>query len=82
MTKSQLLNERTVQKSKSSIRPINDFEGGVNPEDVTITFDESYDGLDVYANAEDPKLKPMPCAPSQQEIEGHNVNHLPFRSWC
>ena len=24
----------------------------------------------------------MAVAPSQQEIEDHNVNHLPFRSWC
>ena len=74
--------ERTVSKSKISIRSINATEEEVNPSDATVSFYEKYDGLEVYASAEDPKLKPVLCAPSQQEIESHNVNHLPFTSWC
>ena len=23
-----------------------------------------------------------PCVPSQEAIDRHNINHLPFRSWC
>jgi hypothetical protein len=36
----------------------------------------------VYDDVEEPKLAKVPVAPTQQEIEDHNVNHLPFRSWC
>ena len=24
----------------------------------------------------------MPCKPTQEEIDNHNLSHLPFRSWC
>ena len=67
-----------TMKHKKPVRPIHDF-GTVNPSDTTVTFDEDYD---VYGDTEDPKLTKTPVTPSQQEVEDHNVNHLPFRSWC
>ena len=70
----------TTSKHKR-VRPIHDMST-VNSNDVTFTFDESYDNSIVYDDVEDPKLSKVPTAPSQQEIEDHNVNHLPFRSWC
>ena len=32
--------------------------------------------------ARKPKTKPDPKLPSKQEIEEHNITHLPYRSWC
>ena len=32
--------------------------------------------------ARQPKTKPDPRLPSKQEIEEHNITHLPYRSWC
>ena len=49
---------------------------------MTVTFDESHDSTIVYDDVEETKLSKVPVAPSQQEIEHHNVSHLPFRSWC
>ncbi len=63
------------------VRPIHDM-CNVESNDITVTFDESYDSSIVYDDVESPKLRNVPTAPSQQEIEDHNVNHLPFRSWC
>ena len=40
------------------------------------------DGLDIDEDVENPKVKSFPKAPSQQEVEDKNVNHLPFRSQC
>ena len=53
-----------------------------DPSDTRITFDDNYGSSIVYDDVEAPKLSNMPVAPTQQEIEDHNVNHLPFRSWC
>ena len=24
----------------------------------------------------------VPCKPSQEEVDNHNISHYPFRSWC
>ena len=32
--------------------------------------------------ARQPEVLRDPGAPTQKEIEEHNVTHLPFRSWC
>ena len=32
--------------------------------------------------AEELKSVPAPVLPSKEEVEAHNVSHLPFRSWC
>ena len=71
----------TTTSKDERVRPIHNLST-VDPSDVTVTFDESYDSAIVYDDVEDPKLRKVPAAPSQQEIEDHNVNHLPFRSWC
>ena len=67
-----------ISKTKGKrVRPIHDMST-VNSNDLTVTFDESYDSSHVYDDVEDPKLTKVPTAPSRQEIEDHNVNHLPF----
>ena len=37
---------------------------------------------DVVQEAEELKYVPAPVLPSKEEVEAHNVSHLPFRSWC
>ena len=37
---------------------------------------------DVVQEAEELKPVPAPVLPSKEEVEAHNVSHLPFRSWC
>ena len=69
-------------KAKRSVRPISNFNNTVESSDTTVTFDDNYDSSIVYDDVEAPKLTNVPVAPTQQEIEDHNVNHLPFRSWC
>ena len=41
------------------------------------SFDE-----DVVQEAEELKHVPAPVLPSKEEVETHNVSHLPFRRWC
>ena len=33
-------------------------------------------------DAQEPKWKRYSDMPTQEEIEAHQVTHLPFRSWC
>ena len=37
---------------------------------------------DMVPEAEELKSVPAPVLPSKEEVEAHNVSHLPFRSWC
>ena len=37
---------------------------------------------DKTQEAEELKSVPDPVLPSKEEVEAHNVSHLPFRSWC
>ena len=30
----------------------------------------------------DKQIAPIPITPSQREVDDHNVDHLPYRSWC
>ena len=32
--------------------------------------------------ADEPTGKSAPCRPSQEEVDEHNLTHIPFRSWC
>ena len=36
----------------------------------------------VSAEARPPEVLRDPGAPTQREVEEHNITHLPFRSWC
>ena len=38
--------------------------------------------LDVEEEAREPQVLRDPGAPTEAEVEKHNVTHLPFRSWC
>jgi hypothetical protein len=29
-----------------------------------------------------PKIPPSPILPTEQEVQQHDITHLPFRSWC
>ena len=31
---------------------------------------------------ETPMPMTVPCRPSEEEVDRHNLSHLPFRSWC
>ena len=62
-------------KSNKSISPIFAAHNDVNLEDMTLN-----DGPHINEDAEKPRVKSFPNAPSQQVVEDHNVNHLRFRS--
>jgi hypothetical protein len=38
--------------------------------------------LEVEEEAREPKVLRDPGAPTEAEVERHNVTHQPFRSWC
>ena len=38
--------------------------------------------MDMTQEAEELKSVFAPVLPSKEEVEAHNVSHLPFRSWC
>jgi len=32
--------------------------------------------------AMDPMVMCVPCRPTQEEVDKHNITHFPFRNWC
>jgi len=42
--------------------------------------DDIFEGFEEEKSAG--KVMPRPSAPSQEEIDEHEVSHLPFRTWC
>ena len=38
--------------------------------------------LDESEEARKPNTKKLPPQPSPEELDRHNVTHIPFRSWC
>ena len=55
-----------------------DVEGGNAEEGV---FDEIQCEEPESAEARPPEVLRDPGAPTQREVEEHNITHLPFRSW-
>ena len=39
-------------------------------------------GLETEEEAREPRVLRDPGAPTEAEVEKHNITHMPFRSWC
>ena len=70
-------NQRTLCERVQVSRPF-----AIRMEFKSVTLDEEYDGLGVYADVEDPRSNKTPVASTQQAIGDLSVNHLPFRLLC
>ena len=60
------------------VRPVEVEVGDVEDGD----FDEIKCEEQESAEARSPEVLRDPGAPTQREMEEHNITHLPFRSWC
>ena len=70
---------RDRRESSTPVSPWEVEVGGVDDEDCeTIECGEEKESEE----AKTPEVLRDPGAPTQKEIEEHNVTHLPFRSWC
>ena len=73
---------RVVSKRSagSSIRPVTIAEP--SPGEGAETSGPASVEEDMVQEAEGLKSVPAPVPPSTEEVESHNVSHLPLRSWC
>ena len=73
---------RVVHKrpAGSSVRPVTIAEPSAG-EGAETSGPASVDG-DMVQEAEELKSVRVPVLPSKEEVEAHNVSHLPSRSWC
>ena len=44
--------------------------------------DIEFEVEDESGEAREPRMLRDPGAPTEAEVEQHNVTHLPFRAWC
>ena len=62
------------------------MHGGERSEGGEVMVDEVVESEEVIEAAEedtDPiRVLPTPYTPTQQEVDEHNIDHIPPRSWC
>ena len=65
-----------------TIRPDENMCGECNVDDVENEEAEEVEGEDADEEAQAAKIARVSDMPSQEEVEMHNLSHLPYRSWC
>ena len=74
-------NERTVPEAgENDAEGDQVFEDGL-PDLIDADLDDNSDE-ETTGEARKPKVMRDPGAPTQAEVDQHNITHLPFRPWC
>ena len=81
------MTENCDKRISFPVRPFQQVSGEVMPFEVSgeqgdrvIEFQEEDD--EQAQESQDPLALPDPGKPTAQEVEAHNITHLPHRSWC
>ena len=67
---------------RETIRPNKNKCGECNVDDVENEEVAEAEGDDSAEEAQAAKIARVSDMPSQEEVEIHNLSHLPYRSWC